>query len=211
MLHFRSEAVQNQTTVIPRHTLTRRAFALAIASVLTLSPLLALHFRNFANQTPTAPERVTYLNLHSSPRSTEKLEPTVATPKPRIATSENRRAVAAETTPAPAVSDSTAPAAIHASPQPQAEIAEVPNPPASAPIRLDAAIIRAANQASKSEVNKMAAASGTYIGDGPASETEKLAGAITRTAKEDCLAANPGGSILSALAIAYQAARSKCK
>jgi hypothetical protein len=57
----------------------------------------------------------------------------------------------------------------------------------------------------------MAAVSGTYIGDDPVSESEQLAGAIKRTAKDDCLAPNPGGSILSVFVIAYQAARSKCK
>jgi hypothetical protein len=184
---------------------------LALASVLTLAPLLALHFSGFVNPAPIAPEKITYLNLPSSLQSTKKLEPSVAPAKPRIAASEIRRAVVPQATPTPAASDSSTPAAIHESPQPQATVAEAPKLPASAPIRLDAATIRAANQASKSEVDKMAAASGTYIGDDPASESEKLGGEIKRIAKEDCLAPNPGGSILSVLAIAYQAARSKCK
>jgi hypothetical protein len=184
---------------------------LALASVLTFAPLLALHFRGFVNQAPASLEKISYLNLYSSPPSTKKQEPAVAPAKPRVAASENRRAVVPQATPSPAASDYSAPAAIQESPQPQATTAEAPNLPASAPIRLDAATIRAANQASKSEVDKMAAVSGTYIGDDPVSESEKLAGAIKRIAKEDCLAPNPGGSILSVFVIAYQAAKSKCK
>jgi hypothetical protein len=184
---------------------------LALASVLTLAPLLALQSSSFVNLAPNPPEKITYLSLHSSLPSTKKLELAVAPAKPRITASESRRAVPRQATPTPAKSDSSAPAAIHESPQPQPTVAEVPKLPASAPIRLDAATIRVANQASKSEVNKMAEVSGTYIGDDPASESEKLGGEIKRIAKEDCLAPNPGGSILSVLAIAYQAARSKCK
>jgi hypothetical protein len=57
----------------------------------------------------------------------------------------------------------------------------------------------------------MAALSGTYIGDDPVSESEKLAGAIAQTAKEDCLGPNASGSLLSIFAIAYRAAKGKCK
>ncbi len=194
-----------------RHKLSRRAFAFALAAFLTLAPLVALHIRGVDSQAITSPERISYLNLDLSAPSTNKLGLAVAPAKPRIAASEDRRAVGPQATPPPAASDSSAAAAIHESPQIQAPVAEAPNLPASSPIRLDAATIRAANRASKSEVNKMAAVSGTYTGDEPVSESEKLAGEISRIAKEDCLAPNPGGSILSIFVIAYQAARSKCK
>ena len=93
----------------------------------------------------------------------------------------------------------------------QAGVTEAPHPPASAPIKLDLAAIRAANRASKSDVRKMAEVSATYIGDDPVSQSEKLAGAITRTAKEDCLDPNVRGSLLSIFAISYMAVTGKCK
>jgi hypothetical protein len=197
--------------VTDRHSLTRRTFALALAAVLTLAPLFALHFRGSGSKAPTSPERISYLDFPSSPPSAKELAPAFVPAKPRIAASENRRAQGPKAMPQPADSDSSGPAAIHETQQVQAAVIETPELPASAPIRLDAATIRAANHASKSEVRKMAAVSGTYVGDDPVSESDKLAGAITRIAKEDCLAPNPGGSILSVLVIVYQAARSKCK
>jgi hypothetical protein len=132
---------QNRSIVTPRHSLSGRAFALALASVLTLAPLLGLHFRGFVEQTPTSLEKISYLNLDFSPPSTKKLEPAVAPAKPKIAASESRRTVVPQATPPPASSDPSAPAAIHEPPQPQATVPEAPNLPASAPIRLDAATI----------------------------------------------------------------------
>jgi hypothetical protein len=131
--------------------------------------------------------------------------------RPWDAASMNRKPVGLHSTPSPVASQSSVPAAIQDAPQVQAEVAEAPKPPASAPLKLDAATIRAANHASKSEVMKMAAISGTYIGDDPVSESEKLTGAIARTAKEDCLGPKAGGSLLSLFVIAYQAAKGECK
>jgi hypothetical protein len=91
------------------------------------------------------------------------------------------------------------------------EVPERPELPASAPIRIDLATIRAANRASKSDARNLAENSGAYFGDEPSSKSEKLADAVTKTAKEDCIGPNPGGSILSVFVIAYMAARDKCK
>lgn len=57
----------------------------------------------------------------------------------------------------------------------------------------------------------MAAISGTYVGNDPVSESEKLAGAIAQTAKGDCLGPNGSGSLLSIFAIAYRATKGKFK
>ena len=94
---------------------------------------------------------------------------------------------------------------------PQLEVAESLKQPASAPIKIDAATIRAANLATKTELKKMAEASGAYFGDAPVRESEKLASAIAQTAKEDCLGSKAGGSLLSVFVIPYMAARGKSK
>ena len=57
----------------------------------------------------------------------------------------------------------------------------------------------------------MAENSGAYVGDGAASKSEVLAGAVARTARPDCLAPNENGSLLSAFVIAYRAANGECK
>ena len=120
---------------------------------------------------------------------------------------------AAETTnPSIAVTENTPPLEVG---QPisaaKAEAPERPDLPASAPIRLDLATVRAANRASKSDVRNLAENSGAYFGDEPSSKSEQLADAVSRTGKEDCIGPNPGGSILSVLVIAYMAAKDKCK
>ena len=80
--------------------------------------------------------------------------------------------------------------------------------PASAP--LDLRITKAMLAGTRSEVGRMADASGAFVGDAPKGLDHKLAQGVAGSAKMDCLGPNGGGSLLSILVIAVQAARSKC-
>lgn len=73
----------------------------------------------------------------------------------------------------------------------------------------NSAAIRAAYEASKSDIQKMADASNKTLINTPASKYEQFQGAANRAAKPDCL--RQGGSILSLLVVAYQAATDHCK
>lgn len=77
------------------------------------------------------------------------------------------------------------------------------------PLRIDPAVIRAANRASKSAARTMAETSGAYFGDDPRSATEVLGRGVAEAGKPDCI--GPGGSLLSVFVIAYQVAADKCK
>jgi hypothetical protein len=84
-----------------------------------------------------------------------------------------------------------------------------PEPPASAPLRLDGSVLRQAASESKSAVQQMADASGQSPDTQHASAAEKLAAGVQRTGKPDCLA--PGASLLDLPVRIYQAATSRCK
>jgi hypothetical protein len=87
-----------------------------------------------------------------------------------------------------------------------------PAAPASAPLRLDAAVIREAHRASKGPMRQLAEASGTYTGTQPVSKEEKLAAAVADTGKPDCVGKDSGGSgLLSPIVMVYLAVRGQCK
>ena len=194
-----------------RRSFNHRTIALSLAAALTFGPLLALHVRNPPSTTEDASEIVSYLSLLQSPStpqqptkppSEEKTKRLVSPPGATQRTVPTYQI----TTSAPDTSAITQPI----SPA-KAEAPARSELPASAPIKFDLATIRAANRASKSDAQNLAERSGTYFGDEPSSKTEKLADAITKTGKEDCIGPNPGGSILSVFVIAYMAAKDKCK
>ena len=196
-----------------RRTFNQRTIALSLATILTFGPLFALHFRTPPITTENARERISYLSPLQTPStlheltkapSEEKARRLVGSPKATKATGLTSQS----TFSTPDTSTSEIVPLISAA---KAEVLAPAELPASAPIKLDLATIRAANRASKSDVRNLAENSGTYFGDEPSSKSEKLANAITRTAKEDCIGPNPGGSLLSVFDIAYKAARDKCK
>lgn len=196
-----------------RRTFNQRTTALSLATTLTFGPLLALHFRTPPKTTENAPARISYLSLLQAPTTPKELtKPPSEEKSRRLVGSPTATKAAASTyqSTAPAPDTSTS-ETVHSISAAKAEAPERPELPASAPLQLDLKTIRAANRASKSDARKLAENSGTYFGDEPSSKSEKLADAITRTAKEDCLAQNPAGSLLSVFVIAYMAARDKCK
>jgi hypothetical protein len=75
--------------------------------------------------------------------------------------------------------------------------------------RPNSAAIRAAYEASKSDIQKMADANNRSLLTTPESKYEKFQGAANRAAKPDCI--RQGGSLLSLFVIAYQAATDHCK
>ncbi len=77
------------------------------------------------------------------------------------------------------------------------------------PLRLDASVIRAANQASKSRFQQMAEASGAYAGDAPVTEREKLEAGVAQAVKPGCMAA--GGSLIAIFTIPIALATDKCR
>ena len=80
---------------------------------------------------------------------------------------------------------------------PAPDAARPPVPPASAPLRLDRSVLREANRASRSEVQRMADASGQRTGDPPRGAAARLAEGVTESAKPDCAPlSNPGGDLL---------------
>jgi hypothetical protein len=85
---------------------------------------------------------------------------------------------------------------------------------ASAPppkLDLDANVIRQAIRDSKSANRRLADASGTYFGDDPVSKGEALGKEVAKAGKDDCIRPDENASILSAIVIAYNAIREKCK
>lgn len=84
--------------------------------------------------------------------------------------------------------------------------------PASAPLRLDRSVIRTAAQAAKTDLQTMAEASGTYIGDKPISQAEKLAKGVARSEKPDCFGPQTGGAgLLAVVIIPIMVMTDKCK
>ena len=60
-------------------------------------------------------------------------------------------------------------------------------------------------------MRSLADKAGTYMGDERLSEQARLAQAVGRAAKSECLASNEHGSLLSIFKIAYDAVTDKCK
>jgi len=73
----------------------------------------------------------------------------------------------------------------------------------------NSAAVRAAYEASKSDIQKMAEANNKTLITAPNSKYEKFQDSANRAAKPDCL--RQGGSILSLFVVAYQAATDHCK
>ncbi len=73
----------------------------------------------------------------------------------------------------------------------------------------NSAAVRAAYEASKSDIQKMAEANNKTLITTPNSKYEKFQDSANRAAKPDCL--RQGGSILSLFVVAYQAATDHCK
>lgn len=91
----------------------------------------------------------------------------------------------------------------------EAQATPTPSSSASAPLKLDAATLRAADQAAKSEVRKMAEASGRHLDDPVPTAAERLQAGVAQATKPECLGA--GGSLLQAVVIAYWVATDKCR
>jgi hypothetical protein len=89
----------------------------------------------------------------------------------------------------------------------------VTDPNSNAPQRLqfDSATIRRAYEDSKSDIQKMAEASGKPLHPPHASKYDQFQTAASQAAKKDCLGPNAGGSLLSIFVIPFMAATDKCK
>ena len=204
---------QSQDTVLHHQSLSHQTLASALAVTFTFVPLVTLYFHVIPLPLASPTETITYVPLvRLEPKQNTELIP----PPNKLS---NKRIIYSSTIfskdqptvyrlpdfPLPTVPE---PLELSKS---ITNIAESGTAAASAPLNLDAQVIRSANLASKSDVRKMAEASGSYIGNQPISDTEKQSRAIARSAKEDCLGPNSGGSLLSVLVIVYMAASSKCK
>jgi hypothetical protein len=119
------------------------------------------------------------------------------------ATASTPTAPAVEAPRAAAATPSTTPSATPGPADPPAAAASAP-----APLRLGPEVLRQAARDSVSETRRLAAAAGQTVdeADGP-----RLADGVAAAGKPDCLAANPGGSLLSIPMIAWQALRQKCR
>jgi hypothetical protein len=182
-----------------------------LAFALTLAPLLAMYvYRPARLDTALADERsfLPVLLFKPLPRPVARLEPVVKPaqkarardlPEPVAADKADERPPALE--PAPITVPSTAsmaPAAV--------------TPASAALLRLDASVIRNAAQAGKTNLQKMAEASGTYIGDKPQSAAEKMAKGVASTEKPDCMSSKTAGfGLLAVFVIPYQVMADKCK
>ena len=86
-----------------------------------------------------------------------------------------------------------------------------PQTAASAPLRLDALVIREAHRSSKSETRRMAETSGAWFGDRTITPQERLARQVEDAAKPECLPlSNGGGSLLSLPVAVYLKLRDQC-
>jgi hypothetical protein len=75
--------------------------------------------------------------------------------------------------------------------------------------KLNSAAVRAAYEASKTDIQKMAEKSGNSLEDPRLSKHDQFQQAANRAAKPDCL--RQGGSLLSLFVVAYQVATDHCK
>lgn len=196
-----------------RHAVRLRAFALLLAAVLTLGPLLALQVGRAPRDPLSSAAPVAYLSLRLPPA-----KPVDKTEVPPRAPSRPRRVDLGPGVPAeapiampPTITEELPTVKASEAAAPQADLAAARQQPASSPIQLDASTIRSAVRASRSELRKMAEASGAHLGPAPVPGSQALAMAIAETAKEDCVAPDAGGSLLSVFIIPYKAIRGQCK
>lgn len=195
----------------PGHRLVAIAVSAALAAMM-LVPFLAQ---------PLAPhsaaERVTWLRL--LPETAESLREGAEAPRrqawrlemPSVASTPQDLATQppAVAMPLPSALEPTPPERSAEAPSLPPLGPAKPAAPASAPLIITPEVIRHASTASKSDVRRMAEASGTSLDSPKLSKHEQLAQDVASSAKPDCL--EPGGSLLSVLVIAYQVARDKCK
>lgn len=195
----------------PRH----RAYGALVAVTLTVLPLAALWLQPLSLRSGTAAERVLQVFYLDGPPTVRN---PVATPKPPTPRSETTRAAAPSPvdlpTPAPSETRATAgptpeplQAAAVANVAPVAPVASIASNPSA--LKLDGAVLRAAQQAAKSDVRKMAEASGAALDDPAPPPSQRLGDAVAQSTKPECLGA--GGSLLQVFVIAYWVAKDKCR
>lgn len=90
---------------------------------------------------------------------------------------------------------------------PVASVASASSNPSA--LKLDGTVLRAAQQAAKSDVRKMAEASGAALDDPASPPSQRLGDAVAQSTKPECLGA--GGSLLQVFVIAYWVAKDKCR
>lgn len=182
----------------------RRGLAALAAVVVTVGGLLSLGTPSVWRAALPPPLRPMYLTLPPAPAVTATRSAPAA---PRVAAPARRvRPVAPAAVPAaPAVEGPQMAATVPVSPHAIAPPAAASAP---APLRLGPGVLRQAARDSVSETRRLAAAAGQPLdeADGP-----RLADDVAAAGKPDCLAANPGGSLLSIPMIAWQALRQKCR
>ncbi len=104
-------------------------------------------------------------------------------------------------------------AAQQSSPVETAVVEHVPPPKnaASAPLRLDSSVLRAAAAQSRSAIGRMAEASETYLPTTQSSRSATLQAGVATAAKPACIAANETGSLLSMPYLAFAAFAQLCR
>lgn len=183
-----------------------RLGAWAVSTAITLAVLMMFSgTRPWRTVSPGAPpeSRAVLLTLPSPTpaprvpapapaRAAVTPERRVAVPPPSEPTAAIRAPEAAAITPSAAEGQSAS-----ATPGP---VPDAPAGAASAPLRLDRAVLREAARAARSEVGRMADTSGAPLGDRPVGRDERLAGDVARSVRRDCLPlSNPGGDLITPL------------
>ncbi len=155
----------------------------------------------------TSPRRQaeTLISMRLLPLPAIRRPPAAARPRPRLPRTLERQSASPDAVALTA--PISAPAAASAT-EPVAVVATAASSPASAPLNLR--ISKALLAGTRSEVGKMADASGAFTGDAPKGLDHQLKQGVASSAKMDCLGPNEGGSIFSVVVIAVQAARGKC-
>ncbi len=186
-------------------TATTRFWGALLASLAALLPLLL--FLLLALQRENVPHRPESISMRllplpapvrSRPQEAARLHAQQATKRQR--TSPIAETLTASVSAAAASAPERQPVAVAA--------AAAASSPASAP--LDLRISKALLAGTRSEVGKMADASGAFTGDAPKSLDHQLKQGVAGSAKMDCLGPNEAGNILTVVVIAVQAARGKC-
>lgn len=193
----------NSASAILQAPQSSRPLFLLISAALTAA--LLLPFLQSSRHKRAYQERNTGLVFIQVPPPRKQPLTQIAVAKPRTRPSAPGRPLQ------PLVSVQRVPPEMALDPAPiaAAALVDLPEGPASAPLRMDPTVLRHANQASKSDVRKLAESSGAYIGTSPQSKDEQLAQGIASAGKPDCL--RPGGSLLDVFVVAYQVIKDKCK
>jgi hypothetical protein len=188
-----------------------RALAAAVSIAATLGLLSAIGTPSPSTWTskPVSRPAIEVRLLAATPPVADRATPPTPKPTPGWLTARPKRESAlplpiSAPPPEPSITVRTAPA-------PAEQPPEGATAPASAPLKLDAATLRAAAGQSKGQVHRMAEASGQDTGGNAASQSDRLGTSVKNAAKPDCTTVGASSGLFALPVIAYALIKDQCR